>query len=83
MSAIQPAAKLFTQSAQMGALPTLRAAVDPTVRGGEYFGPDGFMEQRGHPELVKANDAANDRIVAARLWDVTIELTKVPFAALA
>ncbi|OBJ78495.1 short-chain dehydrogenase, partial [Mycobacterium marseillense] len=37
------------QSAAMGALPTLRAATDPDVQGGQYFGPDGFLEQRGHP----------------------------------
>lgn len=82
MSLTKPVAKLFSQNSRMGALPTLRAAVDPTVRGGEYFGPDGFMEQRGHPELVKANAAANDAAVAARFWDVTIELTGVPFDGL-
>ncbi|MGB8859331.1 MAG: oxidoreductase [Ilumatobacteraceae bacterium] len=83
LSVTKPVAGLFSQNSQMGALPTLRAAVDPTVRGGEYFGPDGFMEQRGHPRLVKANAAANDKVVAARLWDATIELTGVPFPGLA
>jgi len=83
MSVTKPLSKLFSQNSKMGALPTLRAAVDPTVHGGEYFGPSGFMEQRGHPELVKANAAANDLAVAARLWDVTIELTGVPFPGLA
>jgi NAD(P)-dependent dehydrogenase (short-subunit alcohol dehydrogenase family) len=29
---------LIFQSPQMGALPTLRAATDPTVRGGQYYG---------------------------------------------
>ena len=38
------------QGADMGALPTLRAATDPGVIGGQYFGPDGFGEQRGYPE---------------------------------
>ena len=38
------------QDADMGALPTLRAATDPGVIGGQYFGPDGFGEQRGYPE---------------------------------
>ena len=42
---------LMSQSAQMGALPTLRAATDPGVRGGQYYGPDGIGEQRGHPKL--------------------------------
>lgn len=37
------------QDAAMGALPTLRAATDPGVLGGQYFGPDGFAEQRGYP----------------------------------
>ena len=39
MALTKPAAKLFTQNSQMGALPTLRAATDPSVRGGQYFGP--------------------------------------------
>jgi NAD(P)-dependent dehydrogenase (short-subunit alcohol dehydrogenase family) len=34
---------LLLQSAAMGALPTLRAATDPQVRGGQYFGPSGFL----------------------------------------
>ena len=38
------------QPADMGALPTLRAATDPGVLGGQYFGPDGFGEQRGYPK---------------------------------
>ena len=39
----------------MGALPTLRAATDPGVLGGQYFGPDGFGEQRGYPKLVASS----------------------------
>src|SRR5688572_2416717 len=41
---------LLFQSAEMGALPTLRAATDPDVLGGQYYGPDGFAEQRGYPK---------------------------------
>ena len=44
-------------SAEMGALPTLRAATDPAVRGGQYYGPDGFRELRGHPVLVELQQA--------------------------
>ena len=29
-------------SSELVALPTLRAATDPAVRGGQYYGPDGF-----------------------------------------
>ena len=45
----------------MGALPTLRAATDPGVQGGQYYGPDGFGEQRGHPKLVHVQRAVARR----------------------
>src|SRR5579885_608517 len=41
---------LFGQPAAMGALPTLYAATMPEVRGGDYYGPDGFQELRGYPK---------------------------------
>ena len=41
---------LFAQSAEHGAWPSLRAATDPGVRGGEYYGPGGLGEQRGPAE---------------------------------
>ena len=82
MMLTQPFAKLFSQNAQAGALPTVRAATDPAVRGGEYYGPDGFMEQRGTPKRVEPNASARDAAVAKRLWEVSIELTGVPFASL-
>ena len=36
---LKPIALLFLQSAAKGALATIRAAVDPNVKGGEYYGP--------------------------------------------
>ena len=50
--------KIALQSAAMGALPTLRAATDPAVVGGEYFGPDGLGEQRGPPDVSSVARAA-------------------------
>ena len=44
-----------SQSPDMGALPTLRAATDPGVLGGQYYGPDGFGEQRGYPKVVASS----------------------------
>ncbi|WP_193044541.1 SDR family NAD(P)-dependent oxidoreductase [Mycolicibacterium baixiangningiae] len=76
---IQLAWGLLAQSAEMGALPTLRAATDPEVQGGQYFGPDGFGEQRGHPKLVESIARAHDEAVARRLWTVSEELTGVTF----
>ena len=41
--------RLFAQSAASGALPMLYAATSPDVRGGEFFGPEGFQEMWGSP----------------------------------
>lgn len=68
---------LLFQSAEMGALPTLRAATDPGVIGGQYFGPDGFGEQRGYPKVVASSVASHDIAAQRRLWTVSEELTKV------
>ena len=68
---------IMAQSAQMGALPTLYAATAPHIRNGDYAGPDGFGEQRGHPRLVGMTSAARDPYDAVRLWTVSEELTGV------
>jgi NAD(P)-dependent dehydrogenase (short-subunit alcohol dehydrogenase family) len=67
------------QSADMGALPTLRAATDPGVIGGQYFGPDGFAEQRGYPVVVSSSRVSHDVDAQKRLWTVSEELTGVTF----
>ena len=68
---------LFSQSGEVGALPQLYAAVAPDVAGGEYYGPDGFQQMRGHPRRVGASKQATNPGTAARLWELTAELTKV------
>lgn len=70
---------LFNQSSTMGALPTLRAATDPEVRGGQYYGPSGIGEARGYPKLVSSNRISHDVTVQNRLWAVSEELTKVTY----
>ncbi|MDT5091113.1 MAG: hypothetical protein QOH60_476 [Mycobacterium sp.] len=67
------------QGADMGALPTLRAATDPGVIGGQYFGPDGFGEQRGYPRVVASSRVSHDIDQQKRLWTVSEELTGVTF----
>jgi NAD(P)-dependent dehydrogenase (short-subunit alcohol dehydrogenase family) len=67
------------QAADMGALPTLRAATDPSVLGGQYYGPDGFAEQRGYPKVVASSDQSHDVDIQQRLWAVSEELTSVVF----
>jgi NAD(P)-dependent dehydrogenase (short-subunit alcohol dehydrogenase family) len=70
---------LISQSAEMGALPTLRAATDPNVVGGQYYGPDGFGEQRGAPKVVQSSAASHDAETQRRLWKASEELTRVTF----
>jgi NAD(P)-dependent dehydrogenase (short-subunit alcohol dehydrogenase family) len=66
---------VVAQSPEMGALPTLYAATAPGVDGGEFIGPDGLLEQRGHPHVVAPSSAGRDEDVARRLWEVSEELT--------
>ncbi|MFD0020043.1 SDR family NAD(P)-dependent oxidoreductase [Streptomyces sp. NPDC058382] len=72
-------APLLTQKAEMGALPTLRAAIDPAVVGGQYYGPGNRGEIRGYPKLVTSSPASHDEAVQRRLWTVSEELTGVMF----
>ena len=82
-SIAQGAISVFGQDAAQGALPGLYAATMPDVRGGQYWGPDGFMEVRGSPRLAVISPQGMDRAVWARLWGVSEELTGVVFPALA
>ena len=79
MKLLGPAFERMMQSAAMGALPTIRAAVDPGVSGGEYYGPAGFMEQRGYPIIVQSNKASHNVEDAQKLWEISEELTNVTF----
>ena len=68
---------LFGQTSEMGALPTLYAAVAPDVQGNDYYGPGGFQEFRGYPKKVETAERAKKDDVAANLWDVSEEMTGV------
>ena len=70
---------LLFQGPAGGALPSLRAATDPGVQGGQYYGPDGFLEQRGHPKVVQSSAQSHDEELQRRLWTVSEELTGVTF----
>ncbi|MCQ9179243.1 SDR family NAD(P)-dependent oxidoreductase [Streptomyces sp. IBSBF 2953] len=74
---VQP---LLTQPAAMGALPTLRAATDPAVTGGRFYGPNGVGGTRGYPEVVASSKKSHDTAVQQRLWAVSEQLTDVRFS---
>ena len=67
---------LFQPAAQ-GALPTLYAATAPEATPGAYYGPDRFNETRGYPALARVPSQAQDTVAAARLWEVSEQLTGV------
>ncbi len=69
---------LIAQDADDGALPTLYAAV-ADVPGDSYAGPSHLFESRGAPKLVGRSGPARDVKAAARLWEVSEQLTGVSF----
>lgn len=72
--------KVAAQPAADGALPTLRAATDPGVLGGQYYGPANLAQWRGAPVVVASSDQSYDVALQQRLWPVSEELTGVSFA---
>ena len=79
---LHPLINQVMQPAAMGALPTMRAAVDPAAVGGEYYGPDGLGEQRGYAKRVDSTKRSKDLETARRLWTVSEELTGVRYTTL-
>jgi len=71
--------RLFAQSAAMGALPTLYAATAPDVNGCDYIGPVGLLGLRGTPGKIKSSARSYDPTLAARLWQVSEQLTGVRY----
>ena len=69
--------QLFAQSAAMGALPTLYAATAAEVNGCDYIGPTSLFGLRGAPGKIKSSQRSYDPAVAARLWQVSEQLTGV------
>ena len=58
-----------------GALPTLMAAVENGVQGGDYYGPTGYNEMKGKPGTAKIASHAKDEEIAKRLWEISEKLT--------
>jgi len=71
--------RIVAQPAHKGALPTLYAATNPDLKGGEYIGPDGPGNRRGNP--VQTSDATKlfKTEIAVRLWEVSEDLTGVKY----
>lgn len=70
---------LFAQKVSMGALPTLMAATDDSLKGGEYIGPMKMKNYRGYPGKNQLPQAAMDPQQRKRLWHKTEEILGVSF----
>jgi NAD(P)-dependent dehydrogenase (short-subunit alcohol dehydrogenase family) len=71
--------RTFTQPAEMGALPTLRAATDPSAQAGQYYGPDGLGATQGHPKVVQSSKQSHNEDIQRRLWTLSEQLTNVTY----
>jgi NAD(P)-dependent dehydrogenase (short-subunit alcohol dehydrogenase family) len=71
--------RLVAQDQRTGALPEVYAAVAPEVRGGEYYGPSGPFQIGGPPKRVESSARSHDEALAARLWEVSVEMTGVGY----
>lgn len=78
-AAVRPIVSLITQPPALGALPTLRAATDRSVLGGQYYGPGGRGQRRGHPRVVASSPQSYDQAIQQRLWSESERLTGVTF----
>ena len=76
---VQQVSALASQSAAAGALPSLRAATDPTFTGGEYVGPASLGGTRGAPVIAGMTRWARDEQLARDLWAATEQATGVTF----
>lgn len=76
---LSPIMRLFLQSAAKGALPQIRAAVDPKVLGGQYYGPNGSGEKKGYPIQVQSNEASKNIVDSSKLWEYSQNATDVTY----
>lgn len=71
--------RFVAQSAEMGALSQLYAAVADDVQGGDYIGPNGM---KGYPQKVDSSPASKSKEDATRLWAISEDLTGIEYTAL-
>lgn len=67
------------QDRAVGVLSELRAAVDPDVQGGEYYGPAGPLQLTGHPVRVSSSIRSHDADIQQRLWQESERLTGITY----
>ncbi|KAG6594194.1 WW domain-containing oxidoreductase [Phytophthora cinnamomi] len=58
-------------TSKVGALPILYAATMTSVKGGEYYGPNGFLHMRGYPALEAGAKSSHSLENASKLWKLS------------
>jgi NAD(P)-dependent dehydrogenase (short-subunit alcohol dehydrogenase family) len=69
-------AGLVLQGKHDGARPAVRAVLDPSVRGGQMWGP-AILGLRGEPRLERVHGRLADTALAAEVWAAGVALTGV------
>jgi NAD(P)-dependent dehydrogenase (short-subunit alcohol dehydrogenase family) len=78
-SGVFQVSKIIGQPPAAGAWPALRAATEPGLEGGEYFGPNGPGGYRGRPKHAGMTRFARDPDLAAQLWSASESATGITF----
>lgn len=71
---------VFLQPAEKGALPTIYAATDNNLKGGEYIGPDGRGNRKGNPAIESVSADVYNPEIMQKLWAMSEDLTGVTFS---
>lgn len=69
----------FFQTPEMGALPTLYAAVHDDVKSATFYGPRGFLTCAGYPCLEKSSVASHSEEDGRMLWSLSESLLQHKF----
>ncbi|MBI0582131.1 MAG: SDR family NAD(P)-dependent oxidoreductase [Methanomassiliicoccales archaeon] len=71
----------FMHDLEAGAMPALRAALDPAAKGGQIYGAGGWMEFKGPAVLVPPHRRGKDMELASRVWDLSEKMTGLDLSA--
>lgn len=77
--AINGLGRVLLQSPAASAQSEIRAVTDPTIKAGDFVGPNTMGQSRGAPEVLGLYRTGADRATAARLWTLTQTITDVTF----
>ncbi|MFD2444767.1 oxidoreductase [Bacillus sp. CGMCC 1.16607] len=71
--------KILFQPAEKGALPSIFAATEDSLKGGEYIGPNGLGNIKGYPAIEQVKKGVYDEQLMKKLWETSEKLTGVTF----